>query len=72
MCAETIEIDTEICLVPCEGIFADAKKQPFDNLDAEKDKMLIERYKNYKTYGAYYQAYGASGACTHLQHFFLL
>ena len=50
ICAQNVEIDKKICMVPCEGIYADIKKLPSDNVFAENDEMFKLRYKNYKSF----------------------
>ena len=49
-CADGINIDPDLCLVPCEGIFADVKVQPARNVKSERDKIFLQRYKNYKKF----------------------
>ena len=49
-CADRINIDPDLCLVPCEGIFADVKVQPAKNVTSERDKIFLQRYKNYKKF----------------------
>ena len=49
-CADRINIDPDLCLVPCEGIFADVKVLPPKNVTSERDKMFLQRYKNYKKF----------------------
>ena len=49
-CADRINIDPDLCLVPCEGIFADVKVLPSKNVTSERDKMFLQRYKNYKKF----------------------
>ena len=37
-------------MVPCEGIFVDVKELPSENVTAEQEELLLERYKNYKKF----------------------
>ena len=51
-CAEKIIIETESCLMPCEGMYVDLKKLPAENWtvgDADA-ALFIARYKNYKKF----------------------
>ena len=43
-------IDDSLCLVPCEGIFVDVKELTSENVTAENEELLLERYKNYKKF----------------------
>ena len=49
-CAKRIQIDASECLVPCEGIFADVKRLPPENITALNTAIFMERYKLYKRY----------------------
>ena len=45
-----VKIDKKMCMVPCEGIYADIKKLPYDSVFAENNEMFKLRYKIYKSF----------------------
>ena len=52
-CVENItddNVDTSVCLEPCEGIFADVKRLPPKNITNENTKLFFENYESYKRF----------------------
>ena len=50
-CAERINVNYDLCLTPCEGIYADVKKVPETGKhNLINDNLFIERYRKYKKF----------------------
>ena len=50
VCAGNISLETNNCLVPCEGIFADVKKLPAEDIKSQNSEMFVDRYYDYKKF----------------------
>ena len=50
-CVENItddNVDTSVCLEPCEGIFADVKRMAPENITTVESKLFFKKYEHYK------------------------
>ena len=50
LCAENITFDSSICLIPCQGIYADVTKTEADKIEGEYYETLLNNYKKYKRF----------------------
>ena len=50
VCVEKIGIQSKLCQMPCQGIFADVKKSAHENITAENPEIFLERYKSFKKF----------------------
>ena len=49
-CLEQIEVNTGECLLPCEGIFIDVKRQAPEINQEENYLLFLKKYKIYKQF----------------------
>ena len=49
-CVSNITIDTNDCLAPCEGIFADVLKHDAETIDEKYFEPLLKSYYKYKRF----------------------